>query len=664
MSKEPKSSNVFQAALQTWTEIDLASLQRKLDDQGLEIKDEQKDLLLSRKNLASKTKEFRKLPDEDKLAEFKGLLKLYQNEIDALTNKQKKVENYFFGFYRLIAEAPDPRPLLELSLDAVVDLGEVSGLRKEIDQLKEELSKKADYDQLKQRLLQTEQKSAEVLSTKLAAKDNELQAVLDEKESNWRKKQADLESQIASYKHNIEELRTSKEVTELQLNSQTKQLGDGGKASASLLAELDIVSRDAESSKKRVLELEKRNEALRSELLKVQNSDERQHLEDEYSRKVSELEGENALLVANVNRTRDALDASTKDNNAKVELLNREIGNLTTEIKKLKLRLDATSDYDEVKHELHLLRQIEFGEDDGDAASPQIDALLVERNKSLTKELASFRAQQDELHEKIAALESQLTTTQLSLEKAQHLNRKLEADLAGVQDSGKFNDNASMISGFSRATTRPGADELSILPIITKQRDRFRDRNNELEDEVRKQVAVISDLKRQMNALTKDNEQLYERTRYLASFKGNAGLVGPVASQLFGSRTSNRKLLQTTSPSLDVDLESNQYQQAYEQRLHPIEQFRIREQERISSKLSPIERLFILVTRAILATRTTRMLFMGYCLGLHAVVMFVTIYAMSIHTTLVPEVGLNTSTGGLATGAAGSPDVVKNLAEG
>lgn len=131
---------------------------------------------------------------------------------------------------------------------------------------------------------------------------------------------------------------------------------------------------------------------------------------------------------------------------------------------------------------------------------------------------------------------------------------------------------------------------------------------------------------------------MYERTRYLASFQtpGTRNLT---------TTSSGRKLL---NPRPNVDLESNPYQKSYESKLHPIEQFRMREQERINSRLSPIERLFISLTRAVLATRTTRMLFFAYCLGLHVIVMFITIYAMNLQTALIPEVGLNTSTGGVA----------------
>jgi homeobox protein cut-like len=85
------ASSNFAAALETWRTINLAELQKKLDVQGIEIVDNQKEGLLGRKALADKTKgaspvrnisalaqyaaEFKKLPDTDKLNAFKGLLK-------------------------------------------------------------------------------------------------------------------------------------------------------------------------------------------------------------------------------------------------------------------------------------------------------------------------------------------------------------------------------------------------------------------------------------------------------------------------------------------------------------------------------------------------------------------------------------------------------------
>lgn len=656
--------NGFQSALQTWKEIDLPSLQNKLDEQGIELKSEQKASLTSRKNLASKTKDFKKLEDAEKLNEIKHLLKMYQNEIDNMNTKQKKVEAFFFGFYRLIAEAPDPKPLLELCQDAVVNLNELADMKQQIAQRDEELAKKADYEVLKQRLLRNEQELAALLSSKLKAKEDELQSLIQEKESNWANKEKQHQEQIASYKLTIEELKTSMEVTQLQLNSQNKLFDrgeDGGSQdTASTLVELDMANRDAEMWKKRVFDLEKRNEGLRQELSVALNDSASAAIKADFQKTVADLESENALLMADLNQAKKRINTVTDENSAKVQLLTRDVQHASEEIKHLKAKLEKTSDYDEVKHELHLLRQIEFGEnslEEADDEQPkQIDSLLIERNKSLTTELANLRSQHDGLVSQIQELQGELEQNREESERLGMLNSKLENDLADMRDSStpQFNDTASMISGISRMTknttrqpsggmAHQAGEDSSILPIITKQRDRFRDKNKELEDDLKRQTSLVNELKRQNRALKSDNEDLYEKSRYMALLKKeNEGAAA----------TSNRRFF-TPKPNASLDLEQNAYQTEYESRLHPIERFRMREQERISSRLSPFERIFISVTRSILATRTTRMLFLAYCVFLHFLVMFTTIHSMSISTKMIPEVGLNQSTGGSADSSVG-----------
>ncbi|KAH9250466.1 hypothetical protein BASA81_011753 [Batrachochytrium salamandrivorans] len=62
-----------------WEKVGLPQLQRELDSQGLSIIENQNQSTSSRKRLADLTKEFKKIPDEDKLSEIKILLKAYQS---------------------------------------------------------------------------------------------------------------------------------------------------------------------------------------------------------------------------------------------------------------------------------------------------------------------------------------------------------------------------------------------------------------------------------------------------------------------------------------------------------------------------------------------------------------------------------------------------------
>jgi len=61
--------------LTSYTDIDLTSMIPNLDNTASEIVQYQRDSTVQRKDLAQKTKDFRKLDDSAKLGEIKGLLK-------------------------------------------------------------------------------------------------------------------------------------------------------------------------------------------------------------------------------------------------------------------------------------------------------------------------------------------------------------------------------------------------------------------------------------------------------------------------------------------------------------------------------------------------------------------------------------------------------------
>ena len=69
--------------LNSLTEIDLSNTVPKLDATATEIVAHQRDSLAQRKDLAQKTKDFRKLDDEGKLGEYKALLKGKRRDVPA-----------------------------------------------------------------------------------------------------------------------------------------------------------------------------------------------------------------------------------------------------------------------------------------------------------------------------------------------------------------------------------------------------------------------------------------------------------------------------------------------------------------------------------------------------------------------------------------------------
>ena len=108
----------------------------------------------------------------------------------------------------------------------------------------------------------------------------------------------------------------------------------------------------------------------------------------------------------------------------------------------------------------------------------------------------------------------------------------------------------------------------SILPIVTSQRDRFRARNAELEEELRKQFDTISDLRREVKALQADNLKLYEKVRYIGSYREDAssGVAGP-------STGGGRAGLDGVGVGRD---DIGRYKDKYDESLNPFESFKSR----------------------------------------------------------------------------------------
>lgn len=109
--------------------------------------------------------------------------------------------------------------------------------------------------------------------------------------------------------------------------------------------------------------------------------------------------------------------------------------------------------------------------------------------------------------------------------------------------------------------TAASSADTSILPIVTSQRDRFRSRNAELEDELRRQFQTISELRAEIKKFQADNLQLYEKVRYMQTYREQGAGVGGRAS-LTGA--NNR------TGADDI----GEYRARYEEAMNPFQVFR------------------------------------------------------------------------------------------
>lgn len=696
-------------AIKTWlthtfhADIDMTTLVSNLDNTASEIVAYQRDSTVQRKDLAQKTKDFRKLDDATKLTEIKGLLKAYQGFIDLLTNHSKSINSTFLQAYTTLSEAPDPYPLLEAAVDSMlISEDTLPKITEENQRLQSTVSKLSSQLEETEARLQTEREARKQLEENLETKVKEVEstwiAVLDEKKDNWVAKEKALEDKVENQERLLNEIKASYEV-----NQRLGQSGDSEDEPRGHVtsAELEMVNSDLERTSIRLAEVEARNEQLRLELAQAKSQASSQpasSLEDdpEYMR----MRSENSSLIRKLDTARVEKENIKRDLDTRLRGLEREVNLLKEERDTLKAKVQNWTDYEEIKQELEVLKSIEFSTGDDDETKTVVDnedggeikskgdtleQLLLSRNKKLSDELTVLRVSHQDLQTRLSDLQEELSRTNAELEKAQNLNEKLENDLstlqsehanafpsgasvagtyvsryapsvvAGRRPGGRTSPTSSIISGFNPRDSlagEPMGGGSGILPMITAQRDRFKKRNAQLEQELSNTHRTVSQLRQEVAALQKDNLNLYEKTRYVSTYNRSSGAATSSSSYAHNPNPSTVAIGDGGSGGKDGGMD--RYRTAYESNISPFAAFRGRESARAYKRMSLPERVVYSVTRMVLASRTSRNLFAVYCVALHLLVFF-SLYWLG--TTDAEQHATNFGQAAAAAGVGGSKPV-------
>lgn len=657
-------------------DIDMTIMVSSLDNTASEIVAYQRDSTVQRKDLAQKTKDFRKLDDATKLTEVKGLLKAYQTFIDLLTNHSKSINSAFLQAYTSLSEAPDPYPLLEAAVDSMLVAEDtLPKVTEENQRLQGSVAKLTSQLEETESRLQSEREARRQLEENLERQVKEVEstwiAVLDEKKDNWAAKEKALEDKVENQERLLNEIKASYEVNQRLGKSEDSEDEHRGHVTS---AELEMVNSDLERTSIRLAEVEARNEQMRLELAQAKSQASSQHnasLEDDpgYMR----MRSENSSLIRKLDASRVERETLKRDLDTKLRSLEREVVLLKEERDAVKARVQKWSDYDDVKQELEVLKSIEFSTGDDDepkdvgvdasgngvkGKGDTLEQLLLSRNKKLNEELTILRVSHQDLQSRLSDLQEELSRTNAELEKSQNLNEKLEEDLANLQSQaanafpsaasvagtyvsryapsvaggrrgGRTSPTSSIISGFNPRdipTGEPMGGGSGILPMITAQRDRFKKRNAQLEQELSVTHRTVSQLRQEIAALQKDNLNLYEKTRYVSSYNRSSGTGGATTSSSSYASNPNPTTI-AIGGGAGGDGGMDRYRTAYESNISPFAAFRGRESARAYKRMSFPERVVYTVTRMVLASRTSRNLFAAYCVALHLLV-FLSLYWM------------------------------------
>lgn len=404
-----------------------------------------------------------------------------------------------------------------------------------------------------------------------------------------------------------------------------------------VLVLLELVAGDLERMSEKAANLERELENERSRMAEMQSSPDAVPVQESIdAMAVANLESEVAAKERELSQVlddyRELQDAHAQMNASTTNRMAGYDAALETraaEIGVLEAKLQGYGDYDTMKHELDVLKGIEFKSEmaQSGGAAKSLDALLASKNRSLEAANTDLKRDSARLAARLQMLEVDSNTANATVQEQAGLIARLEGDLTIVQvggggggsggggggsggvANGGFSDvplhgggagtevTESVLTG---KTETQGADE-SLLPIISSQRDRFRARNIEIEAENRQHQTVIATLRSEMETVRKDNVKLYEKLKFVQGYQGGGGGSGGGG-----------------------DDATKRYSQGYEESINPFKAFSAKEKQRKYMNMSPADKISIALSRWVLSNKTARLFFVVYLLILHFLIFFVT----------------------------------------
>ncbi|KAH6566171.1 hypothetical protein BASA50_010212 [Batrachochytrium salamandrivorans] len=643
----------------TCLEVGLPQLQRELDSQGLSIIENQNQSTSSRKRLADLTKEFKKIPDEDKLSEIKILLK----EIDSMTKRSKFAEASFLSLYKLLSDAPDPAVLISSALELSKQAAQATIIQTENRHLRDDLAasntqvaalKNTDSTilSLKQRLTRYEAMLDEMVAEKVAHKEHEMKQIMDDKIRMYKETEHALNRQLNHMMEQVSSLQNTHDVSQARMVDHTQKYDESVTAR---LAELDIVLMDLERANTKVAQLGSENRLLREKMNASTDVSENTQKVTQLQEHIQSIEAENSSLLEKLDLLTTAqrqLDISSNQNLQEQE---RQLAMKSFEIAELKVRVAEFSDYDGIKKELDIIKGIEFdGFVDSDVSSSVVDhpleKLALAKNKKLQNDVMTLKAELFEVTSALQETTMARTDMEMRLAESKSLVEKLEADLLGLNQSwpispqratplvqgleavmldssGNPNYSGGSMGGTGTSETPKATTEASIMTILTSQRDRYKSRFEEVEQMMREHTHTISNLRYEISNLKADNVKLYEKLRYAESYSVNKNSSGSTSHR--NSSQVGISIDPQNSRFTGQDNISSKYSGMYEESLDPFRRFHKQEEQRKFHSMNPAERAALGFTRLLSTNKYSRWIFVFYSGALHLLVFF-TLFQLSL----------------------------------
>ncbi|KAL5748918.1 hypothetical protein ACOSP7_025958 [Xanthoceras sorbifolium] len=643
------SSSPVPVVANFWKDFDLEKEKIVLDEQGLRIAENQENSQKNRRKLAESTRDFKKASPEEKLSLFNSLLKGYQEEVDNLTKRAKFGENAFLNIYQKLYEAPDPYPALASIAEQDLKLSELESENRKMKVELEEFRTEATHlknqqstirrleernRQLEQQMEEKVKEIVEIKQRSLAEENQKTMEVLKEREQA-------LQDQLRQAQYSVANMQKLHELAQSQLFEVRAQSEEDWAAKQS---EVNLLMDEVERAQTRLLSLEREKGLLRSQLQTAneetdsKNSDtldSNTFLENSLNVKekiISELNMELHNIETTLSNEREQHRNEIKKLNA---LLNEKEAALEEMKKELQAR-PTEKLVDDLRKKVKILQAVGYNsieaEDwevatDGEEMS-KMESLLLDKNRKMEHELTQLKVKLSEKTSLLETAEGKIAELTAKVNEQQKLIQKLEDDISkgyGSKDrKGNLFDDWDLSEGgkaeVSEKTDQKHVsseqDQSSMLKVICNQRDRFRTRLRETEEEIRQLKEKIGVLTGELEKTKADNVMLYGKIRYVQDYN----------QEKVVSRGS-KKYAEDLESGFHSDIESK-YKKIYEDDINPFAAFSKKERDQRYKELGFRDRITLSSGRFLLGNKYARTFAFFYTIGLHILV-FTCLYRMS-----------------------------------
>ncbi|KAJ3343644.1 hypothetical protein HDU93_007525 [Gonapodya sp. JEL0774] len=630
-------------ALAAWQKIDLPLLQRELDSKGITMSEIPSENNNARKKLSDLTKDFRKVPDEEKLPKFLPLLKAYQSEIDNFAKRSLVAHAAFLDLYRIFSEAPDPVPIMVAFLSQSARIQTTQSLELDIKRFKSELEnaltqlaharkEASDVGVLREKIAKQESKFNEMVAKQVADRELALEKDYEDRIAAMKEREDYLTRQFEHISSQHTHLRATHTAAQSRLLDLTQKTSE---ESAARAAEMEMVAQELDTVRAR---LERSEEERRRLVLRVKELESGEEVSDDDSvpRRMfqkrpntdaavkSEFDSEDkvpdfetsaspsvALLLSDLDRLRSENAQSERVLRDRITELECDLEVAKSECEKLRPLIGVGLELETAKRELDVLKMVEFGDTyekptENPPVSPtqslprSLERLLLEKNRRIQNELADHKmrletalsdlsdtirdrdeatARSDKLQSLVVKLEEDLERVSAGVGDPVWTSVKGRDSLGGLvpneevladvlenvssrlqSDEARLPHGALMDRSASESGRQPSSQTTStIVPILTGQRDRYRKKNSELEEQNRSLMSKVAQLQRTIDQLKDDNVKLYERMRFLQSYASVSETSPPLgnfdqSTSRISSEENNFALVSDTSVNTRIDI--------------------------------------------------------------------------------------------------------------